>query len=55
LAAEAERGYDLAGAKRHRRHAEPTANRDRRTATGLNSAPWDGEDLSVDDRRQRSR
>jgi hypothetical protein len=52
LAAEAERGYDLAGAKRHRiGHAEPTASRDRRTATGLDSALWDGEDLSDDDRR----
>jgi len=52
LAAEAERGYDLEGAKRHRiRHAEPTASRDRRTVTGLDSAPWDGEDLSDDDRR----
>jgi hypothetical protein len=52
LAAEAERGYDLASAKRHRiGHAEPTVSRDRRTATGLDSAPWDGEDLSDDDRR----
>jgi hypothetical protein len=51
LAAEAERGYDLASAKRHRtRAAEPTESRDRRIATGLDSAPWDGEDLSDDDR-----
>lgn len=40
LAAEAERGYDLAGAKRHRiGPAELTASRDRRTAAGLDSAP----------------
>jgi hypothetical protein len=56
LAAEAERGYDLEGAKRHRiRHAEPTASRDRRTVTGLDSAPWDGEDLSDDDVTSRWR
>lgn len=42
LAAEAERGYDLGGAKRHRiGRDEPTASRDRRIATGLDSAPWE--------------
>lgn len=51
LAAEAERGYDLTDAKRHRiGHAEPTASRDRRSPTDLDSASWDDEDLSDDDR-----
>jgi len=52
LTAEAERGYDLAGAKRHRtRRTEPTAGRDCRVATRLDSAPWDDEELTEDDLR----
>lgn len=50
LAAEAERGYDLADAKRHRVRETPASD-DRRSATDLDSAPWDDEDLSDDDRR----
>jgi hypothetical protein len=50
LAAEAERGYDLAGAKRYR-IGETPASRDRRSATDLVSAPWGDEDLSDDNRR----
>lgn len=49
LAAEAERGYDLADAKRHR-VGETLASHDRRS-TDLDSAPWDDEDLSDEDRR----
>jgi hypothetical protein len=48
LAAEAERGYDLGDAKRHRIEETP-ASRDRLSATDLDSAPWDDEDLSDDD------
>ncbi|HEX6753256.1 MAG TPA: hypothetical protein VF093_06685 [Solirubrobacterales bacterium] len=52
LAAEAERGYDLGGAKRRRiGHAEPKASHERRTAAGLDLASCDDEDLSDDDRR----
>jgi hypothetical protein len=50
LASEAERGYDLADAKR-RRIGDTPASRDRRSATDLASAPWDDEDLSDADRR----
>lgn len=50
LAEEAERGYDLADAKRHR-VGETRASHDRRSAADLDSAPWDDEDLSDDDRR----
>jgi hypothetical protein len=50
LAAEAERGYDLADAKRHRIGRTP-ASRDHRSSTDLDSEPWDDEDLSDDDRR----
>jgi len=49
-AAGAERGYDLTDAKR-RRIGETPASRDYRSATDLDSAPWDDEDLSDDDRR----
>lgn len=52
LAAEAERGYDLAGAKRRRiGPVEPTASRNFGTSTSLNSAPWDGEELTEEDLR----
>ena len=50
LATEAERGYDLTDAKR-RHIGETPASRDHRSATDLDSAPWDDEDLSDDDRR----
>lgn len=51
LAAEAERGYDLVGAKRHRiEHGGRGWPLTRRDPTDLDSAPWVDEDLSDDDR-----